>query len=92
MTNTNIDRLLEACDSLQRRTIPAKGFLNSSVKAFNACMRAFDDPAVEAVTFLVHFNVPVMLPGVATIWRDGNMAMHTGEPTGHEGEEHILAA
>lgn len=92
MTNINIDRLLEACDSLQRRTIPAKGCLHSSVKAFNACMRAFDDPAVEAVTYLVHFNAPVLLPGVATIWRDGHMAMHTGEPTGYEAEAHSLAA
>ncbi len=92
MTNTNIDRLLEACDSLQRRTIPAKGYLHTSVMAFNACMRAFDDPAVEAVTYRVFFNAPVMLPGVATIWRDGYMAMHTGEPTGFENEAHSLAA
>ena len=82
MIALNVSRLIEACDTLQRRTQYAEGCLSSSVRAFNACMRAFDrkEGAVEAITFKVFFTAPVMQYGVATIWRDGTMAMRLGDP------------
>lgn len=77
MTSINIDRLLESCDQLQRRTCTAEGCMSSSVRCFNACMRAFDrkDLPAEAVTFRIFLNAPVMKYGEATIHRDGHMEM-----------------
>lgn len=76
--NINIDGVIAACDTLQRRTIPTKGCMHSSVRCFDACMRAFDSklPA-EAVTFRIFLNAPVMKPGEATIHRDGCLEMRT---------------
>ena len=75
----NIDKLIENCDLLQRRTIYAKDCMHVSAKCFDACMRAFDRKTLpaEAVTFRVFFNTPVMKPGEATIHRDGRMEMRT---------------
>lgn len=78
MTNTNIDKLLESCDLLQNRTIYAKGYMHSSAKCFNACMRAFDNKApANWVEFRVYFNAPVLKPGFAKIYNDGRMEMRT---------------
>ena len=79
MTNINIEKLIEACDTLQRRTTYAKGCMHSSSKCFDACMRAFDkhDLPAEAVTFRIFLNAPVMKYGEATIHRDGRMEMRT---------------
>lgn len=76
MTNINIDKLLDNCQLLQNRTVYAEGCMHSSVRCFDACMRAFDSklPA-EAVTFRIFFNVPIMAYGEATIHRDGRMEM-----------------
>lgn len=78
MNNINIDRLIESCDTLQRRTCTAEGCMSSSVRCFDACMRAFDNalPA-QAITFRVFLNAPVMKYGEATIYMDGHMEMHT---------------
>ena len=78
MANINIDGVIAACDKIQQRTIPCKGYMHSSVRCFDACMRAFDCkiPA-EAITFSIYFNAPVMKQGEATIHRDGTFEMHT---------------
>lgn len=78
MTTINIHGVIAACDTLQRRTVRADGCMHSSVRCFNACMRAFDCklPA-EAVTFRIYLNAPVMKYGEATIYRDGRMEMRT---------------
>ena len=79
MTQINIPALIDSCDALQRRTIWKEGFMHSSSRCFDACMRLFDTkhaPA-ESVTFRVFFNAPVMKEGEATIHRDGRMEMRT---------------
>lgn len=76
MKNINIDKLIESCNILQRHTDPfMEGCLHSSVKAFDACMRAFDRKVLpaEAVTFKVYLSYPVSSYGEATIHRDGRM-------------------
>lgn len=75
----DIDNLIKSCDLLQQRTISCAGYMHSSVRCFDACMRAFDRKALpaEAITFAVYFNAPVMKPGKATIYRDGRMEMRT---------------
>ena len=79
MTNINIEKLIESCDKLQQRTIFARGYMHNSARCFDACMRAFDNKALpaNAITFKIFFNVPVMKPGEATIYRDGRMEMRT---------------
>lgn len=79
MTHINIPALINSCDALQRRTISKKGFMHSSCKCFDACMRLFDrkNLPAEAVTFQVYFNAPVMKYGEATLNRDGSMQMRT---------------
>lgn len=74
--NINIDKLIENCDLLERRTLPDKGCMSSSVRCFDACMRAFDCAVpAEAVTFKVYLGMQVMAYGEATIHRDGRMEM-----------------
>lgn len=76
MTNINIDKLLDNCQLLQNRTTYAEGCMHSSVRCFDACMRAFDSkPSAEAVTFRIYLNAPIMAYGEATIHRDGRMEM-----------------
>ena len=77
--NINIDKLIEACDTLQRRTIGASGCMHSSSRCFDACMRAFDQKRLpaEAVTFRIFFNAPILKEGRASIHRDGSMEMYT---------------
>ena len=79
MPTINIDRLLDACAQLQRRTTYAAGCMHTSVRCFDACMRAFDrtDIPAEAVTFRIFLNAPIMRYGEATIHRDGSMEMRT---------------
>ena len=79
MTHIDIDKLLTACDTLERRTQYAEGCMHTSTMAFNACMRAFDTKALpaEAVTFRIFFAAPVLRYGEATIGRDGSLLMHT---------------
>lgn len=79
MTQINISALINSCDALQRRTISKEGFMHSSCRCFDACMRLFDRKKLpaEAVTFQVYFNAPVMKQGEATIYRDGRMEMRT---------------
>jgi len=79
MTAINIERLIEACDTLQRRTTYAEGCMHTSARCFDACMRAFDCKALpaEAVTFRIFLNAPVLQYGEATIHRDGRMEMRT---------------
>jgi hypothetical protein len=74
----DIQAILKACDTLARRVITIEGGYHGSTFLFDQCMRAFDAklPA-EAVTFSVFINTPVMLPGSATIHRDGKLEMHT---------------
>ena len=81
MTQINIPALIDSCDALQRRTIWKEGFMHSSCRCFDACMRLFDrkNLPAEAVTFQVYFNAPVMKPGEATIHRDGHMEMRIVE-------------
>lgn len=78
MTTIDIDRLIDSCDALQRRTTAEPGYMHSSCRCFDACMRAFDCrvPA-EAITFSIFLNAPVLKPGEATIYRDGHMEMRT---------------
>lgn len=77
MTQINISDLIKSCDLLQARTIPAKGYMHSSVRCFDACMRTFDRKVLpaESVTYRVFFNAPVSMAGEATIHRDGQMEM-----------------
>lgn len=81
MTNINIDRLIESCDALQRRTCYHDGCMHVSSKCFMACLRAFEDKALpaEAITFRVFLNVPVMRFGEATIHRDGSMEIRIAD-------------
>ena len=81
MTNSTIDNLLNSCERLQRYTLPGEGLMHSSVKCFNACMRAFDRKGLtpESITFRVYFNAPVNAYGYAKIHRDGTMEMWTAE-------------
>lgn len=80
MTNTQIQNLIDSCDKLQQRTISAKGFMHSSSKCFDVCMRLFDcEFPAHDVTFNVYFNVPVMKAGFAKIYRDGHMEMWTSK-------------
>ena len=78
MSTINLEGVLNACDTLQRRTIMQDGCMHSSVRCFDACMRAFTGkPAAEAITFRIYLNAPVMRPGEATIHRDGAIQMRT---------------
>lgn len=78
MTNIAIDNLLASCATLERRTLYAgRDYMHSSVRCFNACMRAFDSKTLpaEAVTFNVWLTYPVDRPGLATISKDGTMVL-----------------
>ena len=79
MSQINIPALIDSCDTLQRRTIWKEGFMHSSARCFDACMRMFDrkNLPAQAVTFRVYFNAPVIKEGEATIYRDGHMEMRT---------------
>lgn len=79
MTTINIDNLIKSCDLLQQRTIYAPGYMHTSSRCFDACMRMFDNSKLPAnsVTFSVYLNAPIMKPGEATIYRDGHMEMRT---------------
>jgi hypothetical protein len=76
----NIDGIYEAVTKAQNRTVPADGCIHSSVRMYDACMRAFDrTPAAEAITFNVFLNAPIMGHGTITIHRDGQMEVHREE-------------
>ena len=78
MKTLNIERIIESCDTIQRRTCISDGCMHSSVRCFDACMRAFDcDLPAEAISFRIFINAPVMKYGEATIHRDGSMEMRT---------------
>lgn len=81
ITNTAVATLIELCDKLQQVTIGTRGYMHSSCRCFDACMRAFDTDRLpaEAITFRVYFNVPVMKKGFARIHNDGTMQMWTGD-------------
>lgn len=80
MTNTAIATLIDTCDKLQARTAPVRGYMHSSCRCFDACMRAFDNSRLpaEAITFRVYFTDPVNKAGFARIHNDGTMQMWTG--------------
>lgn len=75
MGNINVEKLIEACDLLERRTVSTDGCMHSSSKCFYACMKAFRE--AEAITFRVFLNSPIMEYGEATIHRTGKLEMHT---------------
>ena len=78
MTNLNIDGIYDACNAVQQRTIYAEGYMHSSVRCYDACMRAFTGrPAAEAITFKIFLNAPIMKPGEVTIHRNGEFRMYT---------------
>ena len=69
----------DACDKVQRRTIFADGCSHSSIRLFDASMRAFDaKPAANFMSFRVFWGSPVMKEGTATIWRDGRLECQVG--------------
>ena len=75
MESINVERLIQACDTLERRTTNASGCMHSSSRCFYACMKAFRE--AEAITFRVFLNSPIMEYGEATIHRTGKLEMHT---------------
>lgn len=81
LTNTALDNLLKSCDRVQRLTIPGEGYMHSSCRCFDACMRSFTGqlPA-RSVTFRVFFNAPVMKPGYAKFFSDGHVEFFTTDP------------
>lgn len=84
MKNINTDKLITSCDILQKYTVPfVDGCLHSSVKAFDACMRAFDRDILpaEAITFKVYLAAPVDSYGEATFYRDGRMEIRRSPST-----------
>ena len=76
-TPINTDQLIRSCDLLQQRTISLAGYMHTSSRCFDACMRAFDNSKLpaNAITFKVYLNAPIMRPGEATLYRDGRMEM-----------------
>lgn len=78
----NIDKLIQSCDTLQKHTALMDGCLHSSVRCFDACMRAFDRKVLpaEAITFKVYLSYPVDSYGEATIHRDGRMEIRRVNP------------
>ena len=83
MKNINTDKLITSCDILQKHTVLKEGCLHSSVKAFDACMRAFDRDVLpaEAITFRVYLAAPVDSHGEATFYRDGRMEIRRSPST-----------
>ena len=81
LTDAAITALIDSCDKLQERTVPAHGFMHSSCRCFNACMRAFDAKGLApvALTFRVCFAEPVSQVGFARIHSDGTMQRWTGD-------------
>ena len=79
MTNTQIDGIIKACDTVARRCITIGGKYHGSVWLFNQCMRAFDCKALpaQAITFEVYIGYPMMQEGEVTIDRDGHLTMRT---------------
>ena len=77
MTNEQIEKLIANCDRLQRITLNAEGYMHSSCRCFDTCMRAFDREVLpaEEITLSVYLNAPVMKPGEAEIHRDGRMVI-----------------
>lgn len=72
----NVDKLLTNCDRAQQITTDLY-----SVRLFNAVMRAMAtaDSAVHSISYNCFLNVPVMRPGVITLYRDGRMVTQTRE-------------
>ena len=83
MLSINTDKLITSCDILQKYTVLKEGCLHSSVKAFDACMRAFDRDVLpaEAITFRVYLAAPVDSYGEATFYRDGRMEIRRSPST-----------
>ena len=77
MTYRNTAAIIEACDKVARRCITIGGKYHGSAWLFDQAMRAFDHKAIEAVTYEVYINAPVMKQGEATIHRDGRLEMRT---------------
>ena len=75
MGKINVEKLIEACDLLERRTVNAEGCMHSSSRCFYACMKAFRE--AESITFKVFLNSPIMKYGEATIHRSGKLELHT---------------
>lgn len=89
MTANHIDNLIAACDTVARRCTEIAGTRHGSAWLLRNLVQVFEtSDAVNAISIPVTIGSPVNLSGVATIWRDGHLAMHTGEHTGHEGEEY----
>lgn len=77
MNYRNTAKIIEACDTVERRCTEVAGKHHGSAWLFDKAMRAFDFKPTEAVTYEVFINAPVMKPGEITIHRDGRLEMRT---------------
>ena len=90
---TNISNLITACDTIAHRCTEIAGTKHGSAWILRNLVEVFESSnAINAISIPVTIGAPVNQPGIATIWRDGHLAMHTGEHTGHEGEEYKAEA
>ena len=73
-------KILDACNSIHRRTIWADGYAHGTTRIFDACMRVFDREGLsaEAITFRVYLTDP-LVPGWARVHRDGTLEMGAGD-------------
>ena len=82
MTDINYDMIAFSCDRLQHMTTWKDGHKLSSVRAFDACMRAFDNKALpaRAITFSVCFyDTNIKGDGFFRIYRNGKYIAWIGD-------------
>lgn len=76
---TKYDRIAFACDRVVAQCVTICGGYHGSSFLFDKVMRVFDDPAVNAVTYPVYWNL--VGEAYATITRDGRYILgHDPEP------------
>ena len=80
MYGVNFIELDKNVKLLERRTIPHKGCIFGACRTFNTIMRAFSNKSLEAITYMVFLNAPIMKFGTVTFYRDGNMTMRVATP------------
>lgn len=77
MSNTNAAAIINACDSITRKTTAIAGTRHGSAWLCDQVMRAFEFAPTEAVTYSVHINYPVNKDGEVTIHRNGQYELRT---------------
>lgn len=80
MKNVNIAGIITATDTIAYKSTTIGGKRHGASWLFDKVMRAFSCDMVEAVTYEVFLNAPIMKPAFATIHRNGDFEISKQRP------------